>query len=122
MGMTGGLQHRRGTPRLRLGIEARFTSLEGAQPVLLQDLSKTGAKLLLADEKVSSSGFLHWLQYEMFAELAWRKGRWCGVQFDEPVPEDWVLGTRAEAPALAEERDKRLRQFAQKFVEGKPIG
>ena len=114
----GNTQHRREHARLRLGIEATLISLGGEQQVVLQDLSRTGAKLFLEHARPVSHGFLRWMSYEVFVDAAWRKGHWCGVQFDEPVPEECLLATRAAAPALMEAPKKRLLQHAKEFVQG----
>lgn len=110
--------HRRGCPRLRLGIEASFVGFDGPQAVILQDVSQTGAKLLLQRATPISQGLLRWMNYEMFIEAAWRRGYWCGVAFDEPLPEEHLLATRAAVPALMNETRERILQRAREFVQG----
>ena len=116
--MTGHTQHRREHARLRLGIEATFVGLDGTQAVVLQDLSLTGAKVLLEHAQPISQGLLRWMGYEAFCDVAWRKGHWCGVQFDEPVSQECLLATRAAVPALMEAPKERLLQHAREFVQG----
>ena len=112
------LPHRREHARLRLGIGAIFIGLDGAQAVVLQDLSQTGAKLLLEHAQPISRGFLRWLDYEVFAEVAWRRGRWCGVQFDALLSKDCLFATRAAAPAAAKASKILLLQHAEEFAQG----
>lgn len=111
-------QHRRGSARLRLGIEAEFIGFDGNQAVILQDVSRTGAKLLLQRATPISQGLLRWMNYETFMELSWRRGYWCGVSFDEPLPEECLLATRAAVPALMNESRERILQRAREFVQG----
>ena len=116
--MSEDLQHRRGNARLRLGIEASFIGFDGTQAVILQDISQTGAKLLLRRATPVSQGLLQWMDYEVFAEIAWQRGHWCGVIFDEPVPQEYLLATRAAVPALMNESRERILQSAREFVQG----
>lgn len=110
--------HRRGNARLRLGIEAEFVGFDGNQAVILQDVSRTGAKLLLQRATPISQGLLRWMDVEMFIEVTWRRGYWCGVTFDEPLPEEYLLATRAAVPALMNESRERILQRAREFVQG----
>lgn len=111
-------QHRRGKSRLRLGIEATFIGFDGNQAVMLQDLSATGAKLLLQRTIPISQGLLRWMEYEVFIEATWRRGFWCGTSFAEPVPEEWLLATRAAVPDLMNQSRERMLQRAREFVMG----
>jgi len=110
--------HRRANARLRLGIEASFVGFDGTQTVILQDVSRTGAKLLLQLTTPISQGLLRWMNYEMFIEVTWRRGYWCGVSFDEPLPEECLLATRAAVPALMNESRERILERAREFVQG----
>ena len=110
--------HRRGSARLRLGIEAEFVGFDGNQAVILQDVSKTGAKLLLQLTTPISQGLLRWMNYETFIEVTWRRGYWCGVRFDESLPEECLLATRAAVPALMNESRERILERAREFVQG----
>ncbi|WP_228242367.1 PilZ domain-containing protein [Porphyrobacter sp. GA68] len=110
--------HRRAHPRLRLGVEARLIGLDGTQDVILQDLSCTGAKLLLERAEHISQGVLRWMDFEAFGDVTWRKGRWCGIAFDELLPEDVLHATRQAAPALLKQPAERLRRHARTFALG----
>lgn len=109
---------RRQHSRLRLGIDARFLGFDGLQSVVLHDLSKTGAKVLLEEARPVSQGVLSWMDFEVFGEVAWRRGRWCGIEFDEQVSEACLVRTRADAPALPAEARERLLNQAEEFVAG----
>ncbi|MXP44588.1 PilZ domain-containing protein [Allopontixanthobacter sediminis] len=113
-------QHvRRLHPRLRLGIDATFQGFDGLQSVILYDLSATGAKVLLEHARHVSKGILAWLDYEAFGDISWRKGRWCGIHFDEAISNEWLLGTRALSPTLDQAAKAKLLSEAESFVTGK---
>ncbi len=109
---------RRRNSRLRLGIEARFLGFDGDQSVALYDLSQTGAKVLLQNGSPVSQGILSWMGYEAFGDVVWRRGRWCGIHFEEELPDDWVFATRQATPVLLEAPGKELLGVAEKFVTG----
>lgn len=109
---------RRESSRLRLGIDARFEGLDGTQLVILHDLSATGAKVLLQYDRPISKGILIWMDYEAFGDLAWRRGRWCGIHFDEAISEEWLFNTRALSPTLEKAAKEKLLSEAERFVTG----
>lgn len=117
--MSEDIPHRREHPRLRLGIEAILIGLGGNQAVVLQDLSRTGAKLLLDCAQPISQGVLQWMEFEAFGDITWRKGRWCGMIFEGPLSDDWLHTTRAAAPALLSAPAKRLLDHAREFALGR---
>lgn len=113
------LQIRRHHARLRLGIEAGILGFDGPQRVILYDLSETGAKILLQQAWPISKGILAWLDYEAFGDIAWRKGRWCGMRFDKPISEQWLIRTRAASPGMEHAAKEKLLKQAEEFVGGR---
>lgn len=109
---------RRQHARLRLGIEASFLGFDGTQSVILYDLSATGAKVLLEHAQPVSKGILVWLNYEAFGDIAWRKGRWCGIRFDEAISDELLISTRALSPTLEHAAKEKLLSEAERFVTG----
>lgn len=110
--------HRRQFPRLMLGITAEFIGLEGRQRVMLQDLSATGAKIQLMRPDSGPRGILRWLDYEVFAEVKWRRSGWCGLIFDPPISNACLVRTRLAAPGLIAEEKRNRHSHARDFVGG----
>lgn len=110
---------RREHPRLRLRVPATLTTLDGAKHVILDDLSQTGAQVTVSDASSFSKGFLNWLHFEVFADVAWQDGASCGLRFDEPVSEACLLETRRRAPGMLD-LQRQLRSLAKSWTEGAP--
>ena len=96
------LRGRRSYPRLRLDCDARLISRHGTWPVRLHNLSSTGAHISCTTTEQPSWCVLKWLNYEAMADVVWVRGKFMGLQFDAPIPDDWVLGTRERAPDVPE--------------------
>jgi len=56
-----GVDGRRNFARLRVGVSARFNTLEGSQKVRLVDLSQAGAQIILSNDEHPGAGLLTWL-------------------------------------------------------------
>jgi hypothetical protein len=110
--------HRRQCPRLMLGIDAEIISVEGRQPVVLRDLSETGAKIQLTRKTPMSRGIMRWLRYEVFGEVVWQQDGWCGLLFDRPISPACLFDTRVAAPGLVHDERKEARRYAMAFVAG----
>lgn len=101
-----------------LGIAAEFYALEGRHAVILQDLSATGARIELKGDRPSAQGFLRWMGYEVFADIRWRRGKWCGMAFDRPISNACLFATRTATPQhLAQDRENAAKH-ARDFVNG----
>ena len=111
---------RRQNSRLLLGIEAEFIGMDGPEAVMLQDLSATGAKLQFAQPHSHRQGFLRWMRYEVFGDIVWIKGAWCGIQFDRPISQACLLDTRSAAPGLIQDAKNSTYRDAEAFVKGSP--
>lgn len=111
--------HRREKPRLNLGIEAKIMGLDGQQSVVLQDISASGAKVQLAKAEPLSKGILTWLTYEVYADVVWRDGHWCGLKFDNLISNQCLVETRAAAPGLINDARRNKNRHAEDFVSGR---
>ena len=91
---------RRRHSRLRLNLAGRLITLDGTLPVTLLDLSRTGAKIIVGRGVVRcGDAVLTWHRFEAFCTVAWIGGQQCGLDFDEPLPEDLLHKTRSVADA-----------------------
>jgi hypothetical protein len=110
---------RRGKARLRTGIPAALTSMEGRQEISLVDLSESGAGLIVKDGWRINGGVLKWMDYEVYGTVVRRGEQDIGLRFEEPIDHDWVLETRQWLPALADGKAE-VRRFARDWVRGAP--
>ncbi|WP_298308491.1 PilZ domain-containing protein [uncultured Erythrobacter sp.] len=114
---------RRGAPRLRLSVPAKFVSLYGTHTCILVDLSCTGAQVGLEEPlDVSETGFLQIAGEELFCEVVRRaqgpKGGVNGLLFDPPVAHQDVLTIRHFAETYQAEEFSWLRSQAKQWVTG----
>jgi hypothetical protein len=110
--------HRRGSSRLRLGIPARLETFDGPQHVRLLDLSQSGAQVLISPQLPFKSAVLGWLAFEAFGDVVWQTADHAGLQFDEPVPMDWIIETRQQAPAIVRNEKWSAHAAAREWVAG----
>ncbi len=115
---------RRAAARLRLAIPARMMAIHGTRPCVLIDLSRTGARIALADVplKVGESGYLVISGLEVFATAVraarGQNGGTNGLVFEDPLADDQVLSVRRHAETYqASERDA-LRDQVRRWVTG----
>jgi hypothetical protein len=100
---SGETPSRRASPRLPLGIGARFDTLDGRQNVRLIDLSQGGAHLILSQPGEVREGVIAWLGFDSYAAVAWQRGDHVGLEFDRPLPISWLVETRKRAPSVVQE-------------------
>jgi hypothetical protein len=108
---------RRATPRLQLGIGARFDTLDGRQSVRLIDLSQGGAHVILSEANDFSEGVLAWLGFDSYAVVAWQRDDHVGLAFDRPLPLGWLVATRKRAPSVVQE-EAMGAELARAWVSG----
>jgi hypothetical protein len=85
---------KRRSARLSLSVRGRLSNERGTQMVELVDLSETGARLVLSASLPVAEAQLEWLGFEARGRVVWQERRMCGLQFDAPVPLEWVTRTR----------------------------
>lgn len=102
---------RRTHARLRLGIPARFDTLDGRQNVRLVDLSQGGAQIVLPGEAPVREGVLTWMRFETFGMAVWQDGESVGLEFDRPLSLECLRATREHAPEI-------FLEAARDFVSG----
>lgn len=107
MASAANLEHkpRRGKARLRAGVPAVLTTMNGRQVVSLVDLSESGAGLVVKDGWRLNGGVLKWMDYEVYGKVVRRSADHIGLLFDEPIDAAWVLETRAWLPKLRRAAD-----------------
>lgn len=114
---------RRGAARLRLAIPVRMVSTHATQSCILLDLSRTGARIGLAEPLAPRMClYLGIARFEVFAEVIWRDlregGGINGLVFDEPLPDAAVLAVRQHAETLEQRQRDSLRDQVRRWVSG----
>ncbi|MGN3973958.1 PilZ domain-containing protein [Tsuneonella sp. SYSU-LHT278] len=108
---------RRHFARLEVGFGARLETLDGGQPVRLINLSQGGAQLVLSEPEEAGEGFLTWLDFETFGELAWQDGDRIGLTFDVPLSPLCLAETRRRAPSVVMD-EQSGSSFTKAWVSG----
>lgn len=114
---------RRGAPRLRLAIPARFVSIYATQTCILLDISRTGARLALAKPLArDGSGYIEIGRFELFGSIVRTE---CGPEggvnamlFDDPLTKAQVLEIRGFAEEFESREQLSLRDQARRWVSG----
>lgn len=114
---------RRGAARLRLAIPVNLLSTRATEEVMLLDLSRTGARVGLAEPLAPGEMlYLKLAGLELFAEVTRRQsgesGGVNGLVFDEPLTDAVILTVRRHAETLHRRERAALRDQARRWVRG----
>jgi hypothetical protein len=114
---------RRAAARLRLSIPAQLVSIYATHDCILLDLSRTGARVALAEPlAVGEGGYLRIGRLEVFCEavraMNGTGGGLNGLVFDDPLSNAEVLETRHHAETFEQSRRFALREQVRKWVAG----
>lgn len=117
------LPGRRAFARLRLAIPARLLATHATGTCVLLDLSRTGARIGLAEPLPPGDMlYLRLAGFEVFAEVVWRElgegGGINGLTFDEPLDEDAVINVRRFAEGFEQREREALRETVRSWVNG----
>lgn len=110
---------RRDAARLRLYLPARLILMDGAVPCILEDISLTGAKIVLPVARtIGQSGFLQCPPLDVFFDRVWADGARLGVAFEEPVPAETLQELRILHDNHSSLVKQELRRTARDWVHG----
>lgn len=110
---------RRGASRLRLALPARLVTTSASVPCILQDLSRTGARVHLAKPLcVGEACFLQFFDTEVFVEVVRRLRGTNGPEFDCPLSDEDVIQVRANAENIEAVERRSVRSDARDWVSG----
>lgn len=117
------LPGRRAFARLRLAIPARLLATHATGTCVLLDLSRTGARIGLAEPLPTGDMlYLRLAGFEVFAEVVWREvgigGGVNGLAFDEPLMEEAVINVRRFAEGFEQRERDALREQVRGWVNG----
>jgi hypothetical protein len=110
---------KRSKGRIELRLRAKLIGLANSQPAILENLSKTGAKLRVAAPlRIGSELVLQWHGSEALGKVSWSRGGQCGLTFAAPLGEPVLHQALAldAAERLPDEDDDRAA--ARAWVEG----
>lgn len=114
---------RRGAARLRLAIPVRVLSTHATQACVLIDLSRTGARIGLAEPLARGMCcYLEVAHLRVFAEVTRRErgagGGINGLVLDEPLSDAEVLAVRRYAETFEQRQREILRDQVRRWVNG----
>lgn len=110
---------RRGNSRLRLHVPALLVLVDGRARCLLDDISRTGARLAIARPViVGEDAVLRCGAIECFGRIVWAEADACGLEFDEPLDKATLLGMREVGDHIAEAEIEQRRRMAREWVAG----
>jgi len=116
---------RRSAARLRLAIPARFVSILATQSGILLDVSRSGARLGLAQPPPEGqAGYLAIDRFEVFGTIVRTEpgigGGIIGIDFEEPLTDAQVLEIRRHAEQFETNERQALRDQVRRWVSGEP--
>ncbi|MDE2595735.1 MAG: PilZ domain-containing protein [Sphingomonadales bacterium] len=111
---------RRLCSRVRLRLPAEFISLDGNHRCWLENLSTSGARLLIRDAPGNgAAGYLMFAGHEAFSRVVWHAWQSCGIAFDEMLPLETVIAMRHLAESFPEMERRRHDQSIRDWVQGR---
>ena len=76
----------RGANRLRLGVPAQLQLTHEVRSCLLDDISKSGARLRITQPLAPhQTAVLSFHELKLYATVMWCKGAECGIRFEQPI-------------------------------------
>lgn len=116
---TGPSTGRRGESRLRLGVEAQVVLITGSPRVVVENLSRTGARIAMDHPpQPGESCVLQVCGIEAFGDVVWSRGQRFGIRFDERLPQDAVVAVRRFADDRSTIENAQRQRMARDFVSG----
>jgi xanthine dehydrogenase iron-sulfur cluster and FAD-binding subunit A len=113
---------RRSDSRVRLDVPAKLQLLSGLKSCRLVNLSRRGARVLLAERApiVGASGVLKICGFEAFGDVIWSRASECGLRFDASLPLEKVVTVRHFSDRQSELDAAQQRTMVRNFVQGRP--
>ena len=93
------IQERRVSARIAIACPVEIRLPSGSRQAALVDMSKTGAKIRLADPPIAGAFvLLRWQDQECFATVNWLAGDICGLAFHRSISDEAIIPTLAANP------------------------
>lgn len=85
----------RAAPRMNLSLPAKFLGVEGNQPCIITNLSRTGVKIAIPESlRVGQEGFLRGGPIDHFMVVTRAERGMNALEFEIPVSDIFVFGIR----------------------------
>ena len=105
---------------MRLNLQVSLVMLDRTVMCLLDDISRTGARLTLKDPPQRGCAcVLKAHSIEPFCTVVWSAFGRCGLQFDERLALEQVIGLRHYADGFQDHVRYQRESAAREFVQGK---
>ncbi|MEE4205099.1 MAG: PilZ domain-containing protein [Erythrobacter sp.] len=110
---------RRGAPRLRVSLPAQLVSIEGKQPCVLMNLSRTGAQVaVVAAVRFGEGAVLRCAGLEVFGEVIRSEYGLNALRFEQPLSDAQVLEIRHYNDTFEDRERRALIDTARNWVSG----
>ena len=110
---------RRAAPRLRVSLPARLISVEGNQPCVLMNLSRSGAQVAVLDAiRVGEGAVLQCGSLEVFGDVIRSDFGLNAIRFEDEISDRQVLDIRHYHETFEERERRSLIDTARKWVTG----
>lgn len=110
---------RRSAPRLRLSLPARLITIDGNQPCILLNLSRSGAQVALFEAlRTGESAVLRCASIDVFGDIVRCEIGLNALRFETELRDENVLAIRRYADSYAENERRSLVETARNWVTG----
>jgi hypothetical protein len=116
----GATEGRRSNARARLNIPARVVLLDGYCGCTVENLSRKGARIVCEWElRRGDQGILQRDGLDQFFTVQWVRDGACGLNFEDPVPDESIVALRQVADNFEHHTTERMRDLGREWVEGR---
>ena len=110
---------KRSAPRVRSQLPARVETLNGIEPAVLENVSRTGARLIVDGLRGGQCLIMVCGSLDCFGIVQWSDGKSIGLAFDDPLSDEQVLEVRRASDAGVNISQVDARAAAADWVDGK---
>jgi len=110
---------RRTDARLRLMLPASLRLPVSKEQCWLENISRSGALVRIEDLPVlGSTAIFKFMHLTLWCTVIWAEEEWCGLQFDEPLPNETVIRFRSVFDNYSEHEQAHNESVARSWVSG----
>ncbi len=110
---------RRTDARLRLMLPATLRLPVAKESCWLQNISRSGALVRVEDvPAVGSTAIFSLMDLSLWCTVVWAEDKWCGLRFDEPLPNEAVVRFRSVFDNYPEHEEAHNQRIAKSWVAG----
>jgi hypothetical protein len=110
---------RRMDARLRLMLPASLRLPIAKEVCWLENISRTGALVRIEELPAEgSTAIFKFMHLSIWCTVVWTREQWCGLQFDDPLPNETVLRFRSVFDNYTEHEQARNERVARSWISG----